>query len=784
LRKLVYIEPSPEHPDQDPILERKPDALENSLSALTSIPRYESIREDLQRVMTQNEMRARVNRILEAVMEGDTRGASHGHAPESGDSYLRLRATTAVEEVAKVIAWVLDIDPSSLAFVGIRCLVRAYRNHEYATGATKEYAVRMFLDDFDVSFELRRLRFLLRKLAKLVHYDSSRRSEQSDDEHEILNKEVRATFAAVDLALPTPEEEVSFRPDLFALQAELFGAYSELRRLERRLASKAALVHHRSSDDGAEKLSAAIKSFANESDESGKRALQHVLATDPQRPPDPVLFEKQCLARAEKELEKPAVIAHLEEIADCYKAFIQKQREASARKVTEALHGGSIAAQLLFGMWQRYEDFDRVLFPILYDTDASEGDPIAIVRISPDEASGAGAKQRPVLKGEGFGHFGAFLERSWRRHDILWGRLHAAERIIQMLLPDPADQRLRDQLIGSAHERIRRAVEPELRSSLQLDLQRDERLWRLPGADRELLARVLIEGNGGSNSALLDAYLRSVPSEPDRRRLVELVGRSTIVIGQMIERIAERYHAEGDAPRKWLTRFGRLLIGLAEVASPRSPFEILYKYWLWLAYVFVLVLIGMGALLGKPELVNVALVALAITAFAHFVQWSTYLYFVPLLPWRRFRTVLSLVPVIGIVSLAILALYGLEVEPVVNLVRTGHGALGFLEGVIASHRQNGWSGLELDLLAFCVFAVALVAYAIWLHRRGGSIRAPRWSAAFPDAATSPLFALRFAQSPEEVEALCGPGRVIVPELRRQAQRELGFQALATAVLST
>jgi hypothetical protein len=33
-------------------------------------------------------------------------------------------------------------------------------------------------------------------------------------------------------------------------------------------------------------------------------------------------------------------------------------------------------------------------------------------------------------------HFGAFLDAGWRRNDILYGRLDAAECLISTLLPD------------------------------------------------------------------------------------------------------------------------------------------------------------------------------------------------------------------------------------------------------------------------------------------------------------------------------------------------------------
>src|ERR1043165_4697108 len=61
------------------------------------------------------------------------------------------------------------------------------------------------------------------------------------------------------------------------------------------------------------------------------------------------------------------------------------------------------------------------------------------------------------LAGTRLGNFGAFLDATWRRSDILWGRLDAAEILIQQLLPAPAtDQEgeVRDSLIRRAQIEI------------------------------------------------------------------------------------------------------------------------------------------------------------------------------------------------------------------------------------------------------------------------------------------------------------------------------------------
>ena len=63
-RKLVYVEPAPEHPERDPRRDGKPDALENVFAALLELPRYETIREDLESVEELNRLVDRVGVVL------------------------------------------------------------------------------------------------------------------------------------------------------------------------------------------------------------------------------------------------------------------------------------------------------------------------------------------------------------------------------------------------------------------------------------------------------------------------------------------------------------------------------------------------------------------------------------------------------------------------------------------------------------------------------------------------------------------------------------------------
>ncbi|MEZ0496539.1 patatin-like protein [Sphingomonas sp. IW22] len=89
--------------------------------------------------------------------------------------------------------------------------------------------------------------------------------------------------------------------------------------------------------------------------------------------------------------------------------------------------------------------FDIATLPLLQGEGLDEFDPVRVDRISPDDATairegGANA----CLKGIQFHAFGAFFSRTYRENDYLWGRLHGAERLVDILLSSlPPATRLR-----------------------------------------------------------------------------------------------------------------------------------------------------------------------------------------------------------------------------------------------------------------------------------------------------------------------------------------------------
>lgn len=75
--------------------------------------------------------------------------------------------------------------------------------------------------------------------------------------------------------------------------------------------------------------------------------------------------------------------------------------------------------------------FDIATLPLLQGDNADEFDEIKVDRISPDDAPSLGIG---MLKGVKFNAFGGFFSRAWRENDYLLGRLHAVERLTDIVI--------------------------------------------------------------------------------------------------------------------------------------------------------------------------------------------------------------------------------------------------------------------------------------------------------------------------------------------------------------
>jgi hypothetical protein len=117
--------------------------------------------------------------------------------------------------------------------------------------------------------------------------------------------------------------------------------------------------------------------------------------------------------------------------------------------------------------------WDVLTFPVTSAREMGEFNQILIDRISPqDVRSLKGFDGAASLKGIGFGHFAAFLSRAYRENDYLLGRLHALDRLIDIVCDSAGLDALSDIDVVALKQRgfakILDAEEPHLSQSADL----------------------------------------------------------------------------------------------------------------------------------------------------------------------------------------------------------------------------------------------------------------------------------------------------------------------------
>jgi patatin-related protein len=223
-RVLFYVEPGPDHPEDDEAAAGRPDAFAN-LGAAMSLPRAETIREDVERVLERNAMLDRIERAIEYVDAdfGMLKLPVVADDPDFADTdlsemvarygasygvYHRLRVAETTGDLGDLFARLSGFDEDSATAVAIRYLVAAWRDREYvrdrpgdgpaAGGGTRPATENEFLLDLDFSFRIRRLRFLQGRLDAVIGV-AEREARRDADERSAANSETR------DAAVRDPE---------------------------------------------------------------------------------------------------------------------------------------------------------------------------------------------------------------------------------------------------------------------------------------------------------------------------------------------------------------------------------------------------------------------------------------------------------------------------------------------------------------------------------------------------------------------------------------------------
>jgi patatin-related protein len=344
--------------------------------------------------------------------------------------------------------------------------------------------------------------------------------------------------------------------------------------------------------------------------------------------------------------------------------------------------------------YHNFDDYDQIRFPIFYEADVGEADVVEVIRISPEDATSLiderqelkdspdPGKARQKLAGVSLHHFGAFLDRTWRQNDIMWGRLDGAERLIEGILPGAPNELMRQELIREAHLAIlKEELKPQ--SLLRLEGVLSEALLRasdgLPmdeAIDKSLEPFKTAPVKTGIEEIvrlkLADDELVNFVGESyqfnrqlDPKTMLNSVSRATQIVGKMFEQMADANGLEGKR-LAWIARLGQVFWGLVEVAVPNSILNLLLFHWLKILYFFEALVIGGSILLNSKEVQNFGLKALGLTLAVHVAVMLLRDYMRLRRKWQHFFLVVFAAVLVVLITVGSYHLYDLGVNGIVG----------------------------------------------------------------------------------------------------------------------
>ncbi len=412
-RRLVYIDPHPA-PEVAPRHHKMPGFFATIRGAMSDIPSSQPVIDELNWVLDFNEQVRRLASIIESarphvseLVAGVITGTFDRpiSAPElrawreqvnshvargagfAYEAYVRLKLASVRAFVARLIVKLRGVPMQSPLSRVVAEIVDVWAERKRIVYARTESAALQteaptaaqlpdwvkFLLTFDVQYRERRLHFLIEGQNRLYQLLGQDRFAGLDPG--VVDRLKRDFYGRLD-ALRRRQDAAFFSPQLRDLVADIFPA-----------APSAGEVKH-------------LPSYAR-------------------------LFVEQHLGKIDRLVDRLATEINL---------------DASTRDLDELL------ATLEPGRWQpdarrevivNYLGFpfwDVLTFPVTSGREIGELNEILVDRISPQDVRALkGFEGIESLKGVGFAHFAAFLSRAYRENDYLLGRLHALDRLIDIV---------------------------------------------------------------------------------------------------------------------------------------------------------------------------------------------------------------------------------------------------------------------------------------------------------------------------------------------------------------
>lgn len=390
-RRIVYIDPDPEggHLEAGGAA---PGFLHTIRGALSDIPRNQPVRDELESVHEFSERVRQYRQIVgatrphvaERVREllGDTpefaptadtlaerRNRANAQAAfEAGyayDGYVQLKVSSVIDRLTRFIADTSGAVHNPADYLGLSRAVEAWAkareifpvqwtrsNGQVATPTAQTSWVR-FLRDFDLSFRVRRLRFVVRRLNELYEEAAG-----SADHTGALDEFKASIYECLELLNARPATRIA-TPEVMKMCAQAFA--------------------------------------------KGAPTIEDI----------------------------DALVQHMGPALDLVGA--DKVIDETFAMMSQTYLPRAPRLELMLA-YVGFPFFDVLTLPLNKWNDLDDVDTMQVDRISPEDAKAIrkGGAQA-TLMGRNLGHFAAFFSRRARENDYLWGRLHAADRLVDIV---------------------------------------------------------------------------------------------------------------------------------------------------------------------------------------------------------------------------------------------------------------------------------------------------------------------------------------------------------------
>lgn len=576
-RKLLFVDPFPEpmkQSEQETGTEQEVDFLRNALLAATTLPRREVIREDIRDITEMNRRLSRLGALQDrwAKDQEKLKARDAIAPPQKPDNFerldladlvtlgygrhyplyhhLRVYGTTDLltDFVTQMASYSLKSDEWSY----LRQVIRAWRDHKFYAyqpeGGSSDkpgacLSETFFLTQYDLDFRLRRLSHLR---------------------------------VAIDTALKEPGAKDEL---LWKALAIVKREHWNLRRMRS------------PGPDGQGQLltGAEIETLKVDLASGYKNVMSQITLKDRYAAASQI-YHGEVKTLVDKAMERIG-----ENLRDA--------SERSSTQIRDFLQENALDS--ILENYNRFHWHDNVTFPFLEGHAAQENADVQVFRISPADS---GINKDPAkLAGIKVRAFGGFLNRDWREHDILWGRLDGAERIVSALLPGPDRSEERAAFTRRLQEAILKDEFENLESGNTRRLALIRARLRKPGFDDDESVEQLAAGAlGEAAKSPFDVprfqnYATLQPAGPNAIEISAWASRSARILARMIDglpssgflgiaskRIARPLHAGGV-----------LSAHLATFALPGSYPRLVARHILLLSMFAGLLLVVLAAFAGS-----------------------------------------------------------------------------------------------------------------------------------------------------------------------------------------